>query len=315
MRALFFGTPAIAVPSLEALTEIAEVVGVVCQPDKPAGRGLELKAPPVKERAIALGLEVSQPAKVRTPEFAQWVKDRGADVAVVIAYGRILPPAVLEGPRRGCLNLHASLLPKYRGAAPITWAILRGERETGVCLMQMDEGMDTGPVYAAQALAIGDEMTAEELAREIAALAARVVREDVPRVLAGELVATAQDHAAATMAPLLEKENGRVAWAQGARAVHDHVRGMTPWPGAFTSLHGKTLKVLRTRVAQASGSRGAPGLVIGADKREIEVACGDGTVLLLRAQVEGKKALDATELVGGRAIATGMRLGASEAGR
>ena len=310
MRALFFGTPAIAVPSLEALTEIAEVVGVVCQPDKPAGRGLELKAPPVKERALALGIPVVQPTKVRTPEFAEWVRGMNADVAVVIAYGRILPPAVLEAPKKGCLNLHASLLPKYRGAAPITWCIVRGEPETGVCLMQMDEGMDTGPVFTTHAMPIGEAMTSEELSREIAALAARVVREDVPRVTRGELAATAQDHAAATIAPILEKENGRVAWEQNARAVHDHVRGMTPWPGAFTTLNGKTLKVLRTMVAQQGGSRGEPGLVIAADKRSIEVACGEGTVMIVRAQVEGKKPLDAPELVGGRAIAAGMRLGA-----
>jgi methionyl-tRNA formyltransferase len=308
MRALFFGTPAIAVPSLEALTEIAEVVGVVCQPDKPAGRGLELKAPPVKERALALGVPVVQPTKVRTPDFAEWVKAANADVAVVIAYGRILPPAVLAGPRRGCLNLHASLLPRYRGAAPITWAIVRGEAETGVCLMQMDEGMDTGPVYARHAIPIGEDMTADDLSREIAQLAARVVREDVPRVVAGELEATPQDHAQATLAPILEKENGRIDWSKPARAVHDHVRGMTPWPGAFTTVGGKTLKVLRTRVAEA-GARGEPGRVIAADRKAIEVACGEGSVFVLRAQVEGKKPLDAPELVGGRALAAGMRLG------
>lgn len=310
MRALFFGTPAIAVPSLEALTDIADVVGVVCQPDKPAGRGLELKAPAVKERALALGLSVVQPRKVRTPEFAAWVKDANADVAVVIAYGRILPLEVLGGPRKGCLNLHASLLPRYRGAAPITWAIVQGAAETGVCLMQMDEGMDTGPVYSRHTLPIGEDMTADELSHAVAALAARVVREDVPRVLGGELSAAPQDAASATMAPLLAKEDGRMAWGKTARAVHDHVRGMTPWPGAFTTLNGKTLKVLRTRVGETSGARGEPGLVLAADKRTVEIACGEGTVLLLRAQLEGKKPLDAPELVGGRALATGMRLGA-----
>ncbi len=163
MRALFFGTPSIAVPALEALHAIASVVGVVCQPDKPAGRGLELRAPPVKARALELGLTVVQPAKIRTPELASWVRDAGADVALVIAYGRILPPAVLEGPRRGCLNLHASILPKYRGAAPITWAVVRGEAETGISLMQMDEGMDTGPVFSIHRTPIGPETTADDL--------------------------------------------------------------------------------------------------------------------------------------------------------
>lgn len=185
MRAIFFGTPDIAVPSLEALREVAEVVAVVCQPDRPAGRGLELRAPPVKERALALGFEVVQPEKVKTPEFAAWVEARKADVALVIAYGRILPKAVLEGPRRGCMNLHASLLPRYRGAAPIQWAIVRGETETGVCLMQMDEGMDTGPVFTRRAIPIGRDETAGELGGRLGRLAAELVREDLPRAVAG----------------------------------------------------------------------------------------------------------------------------------
>lgn len=309
MRALFFGTPAIAVPSLDALHGIAEIAGVVCQPDRPAGRGLELKPPPVKVRALELGLSVVQPAKIRTPEFATWVRDAGADVALVIAYGRILPPAVLTAPRHGCVNLHASILPKYRGAAPITWAIVRGERETGIALMQMDEGMDTGPVFTVHTTPIGPDTTADDLALELGSLAARVVRTDLPRVLAGELVATPQDHAAATIAPLLEKQDGRVDWAKPARLVHDHVRGMTSWPGAFTTAQGKTLKVLETRLGVEDGEAGAPGTVVSAGKGGIEVACGRGTVRLLRAQLEGKKALGATDLVGGRAIAAGMVLG------
>jgi methionyl-tRNA formyltransferase len=155
VRALFFGTPAIAVPALEALARVAEIPLVVCQPDRPAGRGLELRAPPVKIRAEALGLRVIQPLKVKTPDFAAEIAAANADVALVIAYGRILPPAVLRAPRRGCMNLHASLLPKYRGAAPITWSIVHGERETGISLMQMDAGMDTGPVFSRHAIPIG----------------------------------------------------------------------------------------------------------------------------------------------------------------
>jgi methionyl-tRNA formyltransferase len=310
MRALFFGTPAIAVPSLDALASVAEIVGVVCQPDRPAGRGLALKAPPVKERALALGLPVHQPAKIRTPEFAAFVRDAQVDVALVIAYGRILPPAVLEAPRRGCVNLHASILPKYRGAAPITWCVVHGEAETGISLMQMDEGMDTGPVYAIHRLAIGAETTADELGVALGALAADVVRADLARVVNGEVPATPQDHAAATMAPMLEKDHGRIAWDRPAAAVHDHVRGMTSWPGAFTTAQGKTLKILESRVGAAEGNAGAPGTVVTAGKQGLEVACGAGTLRILRAQAEGRKPLGAAELVGGRTLTAGMLLGA-----
>jgi methionyl-tRNA formyltransferase len=309
VRALFFGTPAIAVPALEALHAIADVAGVVCQPDKPAGRGLELKPPPVKLRALELGLPVVQPAKVRTPDFAAWVRDAGADLALVIAYGRILPPAVLEGPRRGCFNLHASILPRYRGAAPITWAIVRGEAETGISLMQMDEGMDTGPVFSIHRLPIGPETTADALGLELGQLAAAVVRADLARAVAGELGATPQDHAEATAAPILEKQQGRIVWSGSARAVHDHVRGMTSWPGAFTTVQGKTLKVLESRVGGApTEAGGTPGTVVAASKQGIEVACGEGTLRILKAQMEGKKPLGAADLVAGRTLGAGMVL-------
>lgn len=308
IRALFFGTPAIAVPSLEALASIAEVAGVVCQPDRPSGRGLTLTAPPVKERALALGLTVVQPEKIRTPDFAAWVAERRADVALVIAYGRILPKALLDAPRHGCLNLHASLLPKYRGAAPITWSIAHGEVETGISLMQMDEGMDTGPVFTQHRIPIGPDMTADELAVELGALAAAVVRSDVLRAVSGEIATTPQDEALATAAPLLQKEDGRVDWTRDNRSVHDHVRAMTSWPGAFTHAGGKLLKLLKTAVgADVAGA--PPGTVVAADKRGVEIACGRGTLILLRGQLEGKKALGAQELVSGRAVSAGMVLG------
>ncbi|WP_437751985.1 methionyl-tRNA formyltransferase [Sorangium sp. So ce1389] len=310
MRALFFGTPAIAVPSLEALASIANVVGVVCQPDRPAGRGLELKAPPVKVKAAELGLPVVQPEKIRTPEFAAWVKDAGADVALVIAYGRILPKAVLEAPRRGCMNLHASILPRYRGAAPITWAIVGGEAETGISLMQMDEGMDTGPVYAVHRTPIGPDTTADELAVELGALAARVVREDLRRAVDGEIELTPQDHGAATHAPLLKKEDGRIRWDRSARQIHDHIRGMTSWPGAFTTIDGKALKVLAARVeSEAAREEAPPGTVVMAGRGVVIVACGAGAIQILRAQAEGRKPLAAADLVAGRTLQTGMVLG------
>lgn len=309
VRALFFGTPAIAVPALSALASIAEVSAVVCQPDRPAGRGLALAEPPVKVRARELGIPVVQPEKIRTDEFAAWVREQVADVALVMAYGRILPPTVLEAPRRGCMNLHASLLPKYRGAAPIAWAIVRGEKETGISLMQMDEGCDTGPVYTKRAIPIGENATADDVARELAALAATVVREDLPRAVAGEIAAEPQDHAAATLAPLLKKEDGRIAWDRPAREVHDHIRGMTSWPGAFTTAFGKTLKVLESRVISEKGAAAEPGTVLVADKSGIEVACGAGVLAVVRGQLEGRRALSAPELAAGRAVTKGMKLG------
>ncbi|WP_437323008.1 methionyl-tRNA formyltransferase [Sorangium sp. So ce381] len=310
MRALFFGTPAIAVPSLEALASIADVVGVVCQPDRPAGRGLALKAPPVKVKALELGLPVVQPEKVRTPEFAAWVADARADVALVIAYGRILPKAVLEAPRRGCMNLHASILPRYRGAAPITWAIVGGEAETGISLMQMDEGMDTGPVYAVHRAPIGPDTTADELAIDLGALAARVVREDLRRAVDGALALTPQDHEAATHAALLKKEDGRIRWERSARQIHDHIRGMTSWPGAFTTIDGKPLKVLAARVESEADQAGAPpGTVVMAGRGVVIVACGAGAIQIMRAQAEGRKPLAAADLVAGRTLQTGMVLG------
>jgi methionyl-tRNA formyltransferase len=313
LRAIFFGTPEIAVPSLDALAALADVRLVITQPDKPAGRGLALAAPPVKTRALALGLRVEQPTKVRTPDFAESLRVVDADVAVVIAYGRILPRAVLDAPKRGCVNLHASLLPRWRGAAPIQWCIVHGDRETGISLMQMDDGMDTGPVLATRALAVGESQTAGELAVRLGALAADVVRDELPRVLRGELAAKPQDAERATMAPVLKKEDGRIAFAKRAREVHDLVRGMSPWPGAFTtSRGGAVIKVHRTGVVAEHGETHAPpGTVVVADARDgVHVACGGGGVVaLLEVQAEGKKRVDAQAFANGRGVAVGDVLG------
>lgn len=311
MRALFFGTPAIAVPSLDALASVAEIAGVVCQPDRPAGRGMQkLAVPPVKERAMALGIEVQQPLKIRTPEFDAWVRSKDADVALVIAYGRILPKNILDAPRRGCMNLHASILPKYRGAAPITWAIVNGETETGVALMQMDEGMDTGPVFTQHRIPIASEVTADDLSIALGELAAAVVRQDLARAVAGDIAATPQDHSRATLAPILEKEHGRIDFSKTARRVHDHIRGMTSWPGAFTMVpNDRRFVILASRVVEESGSSAPPGTVVRADKSGVEVACGEGVLEVLRGRIEGRKVLSAAELVAGRTLRKGQVLG------
>ena len=308
MRTVFFGTPAIALPALRALAETTELLAVVCQPDRPAGRGLETTAPPVKQLALELGIEVHQPVKVKTGNLDAWLGERHADVAVVLAYGRILPPAVLAAPRRGCMNLHASLLPRYRGAAPINWAIIAGETKTGVSLMQMDEGMDTGPVYAMRELEIGPDETAGELAERIAELCARVVREDLRPAVDGELALHPQNHAAASLAPLITKEHTRIDWQRPAREIANRVRGLAPRPGAHTVVGGKHLRVTRARVAREAVSAPPGGVVLGIG-REILVGTGSGTLEILRAQLEGKRELAARDLLNGRSIREGDTLG------
>ena len=307
MRAIFLAPPDIAVPSLVALHAIADIVAVICQPDRPAGRGLTLKAPAVKQKALSLGLPVHQPSKVRTRKFARWLTQLNADVAVVIAYGRILPPAVLLAPRRGCINLHASLLPKYRGAAPINWAIVHGETQTGITLMQMDEGCDTGPMLSQHAIDIGPDETAGELYQRLGVLAAKVVQEDLTRAVSGQLSARPQNHAAASHAPMLNKRDGLVDWSTSSAQVHNHIRGMTPWPGAHSTIDGKHFKLLSCRQGQSSGQLAPPGTIIALHQHSIEIACGAGSLLLLRGQVAGRKALDSRQLIAGRTLQENKR--------
>jgi methionyl-tRNA formyltransferase len=306
VRAIFFGTPALSVPSLVALSELAEVAGVVTQPDRPAGRGMKTQAPAVKLAALERGYEVFQPEKVRNGDLLRWVTERDPDVSLVIAYGRILPTDVLDAPRRGSMNLHASLLPKYRGAAPINWAIARGETETGVSLMQMDAGLDTGPVLARESLEIGREETAGELAERIAELAAQVVRTHFARAVRGELVAEPQDERLATHAPIIETDHRRVDFREPAENVRNLVRGMSPAPGAFTTIAGKRLRLARVQDVPVFG--GAPGTVsvVAGTPR---VTTGDGAVEILSAQLEGKREVSGRDLVNGRVLAEGTLLG------
>lgn len=307
MRAVFFGTPAIAVPALRALAEVAEIVGVVCQPDRPAGRGLHLQPPAVKVAALELGFEVHQPVKVRTGTLDQWLAERTPDVALVMAYGRILPPAVLAAPRRGCMNLHASLLPRWRGAAPINWAIAHGDTESGVCLMQMDEGLDTGPVYARLSVAIGPEQTAGELAEQLAATAAQLVRQSLSSAVDGVLDAVPQEHEHATHAPPLQRADGALSFAKPSRDLVNLVRALSPRPGAHTLLNGKALKVAQARLSTLP-TFGEPGLVRILGK-QVFVSTVDGAFELCRAQLEGRKELPAIDLAHGRALKEGDVLG------
>jgi methionyl-tRNA formyltransferase len=309
VRAIFFGTPQLAVPSLEALAEMGEIVRVICQPDKKAGRGMKLRPPPVKARALELGLSVDQPTKVKTPELAESLAALKADVALVVAYGRILPKAVLDAPRRGCVNVHASILPRWRGAAPIQWAVVHGDRKTGVCLMEMDESMDTGPVIAMRKTPIDPDETAGELGARLSLLGAEIVRASLSDYVEGAIGSTPQDHSCATYAPLLKKDDGRIDWLRPARMVHDRVRGMHPWPGAFTELDGARVLIHRTEVRIEERTLAEPGTIVRADGEVgIEVACGQGLIAIRELQLEGKKRMSAGELLAGRRWEPGMHL-------
>ena len=307
MRTVFFGTPEIAVPALEALCGISEVVGVVCQPDRPAGRGLQHRAPPVKAWASDHGLSVVQPEKVRDGALRQWLSERQPDVAIVLAYGRILPPDVLTTPRQGCLNLHASLLPRHRGAAPIQWALMAGDSETGISLMQMDEGLDTGPVFSRHTIGIGATDDNGSLTNRLGQLAATVIVSDLPLVMSGQLTAVPQDSEVATWAPPLKHEDQLLNFAEPAIKLAGTIQGLSPKPGAYTTHRARRLKVLQAQPCDEPVV-GPPGTV-KLSKHQIWVATGSGTLSLLRLQLEGKAVQNASDLVNGRAIAEGERLG------
>lgn len=303
-RIVFMGTPQFAVPSLLACLEVGEVVAVVTQPDKPKGRGQELAAPPVKLEAQQRGLTVLQPAKLRTPPFSEELKRLSPDVVVVTAYGKILPADLLAVPSKGCVNVHGSLLPRFRGAAPIQWAIEAGDAKTGVCLMRMDEGLDTGPVISCREVPIGPDDTSATLHDALAELGGRILKDDLPRYLSGELVPRPQPSEGMVLAPIIEKEEGRLDWRRPAVELERRLRAFTPWPGAFTTLAGGLLKVHRVRVGEGKGE---PGTVLSAGPEGIEVACGQGSLVLLEVQPEGKRRMTAAEFVTGRKLEIGGR--------
>lgn len=304
-RVVFLGTPAFAVLSLVALARAEEVTLVVTNPDRPAGRGRALTAPPVKLEAQRLAIPVFQPRKVRDPESQARIAAERPDLIVVAAYGQILPQAVLDIPRYGCINVHASLLPQYRGAAPINWAIARGETITGVTIMKMDAGMDTGPILHVRRTPIGDDDTAETMIPVLSALGAEALMEVVEKLYGGTLVEVPQDGERATYAPLLKKEHGRIDWSAPARDVRNLIRGMTPWPSAVTTWAGKALKILSASVREGNGE---PGEILAVDPEGVVVACGEGAVLLGEVQPEGGRVMSSREYARGRRIRKGERL-------
>jgi methionyl-tRNA formyltransferase len=308
MRIVFCGTPQFAVPTLAALLDAGDfdVRLVVCQPDRPAGRGLSLTAPAVKQLAVAHGLPVTQPEKIKNnAKFGEQLEAIRPEAIVVVAYGRIIPQWMLELPPLGNINLHASLLPKYRGAAPVQWAIARGETITGVTTIRLDAGLDTGDILRARELPIAQEDTAETLAPKLASLGAALVVETLLGLDSGWIIPQAQDSSTATLAPLLTKEDGLIRFERTATAIWNRLRGFSPWPGAYTSFRGKTLNVWRAWPATASLKPLAPGQ-LQAHGEHLYVGCGQNTTLeLLEVQPQGKKRMTARDFINGYRVKPG----------
>ncbi len=305
MKLVYMGTPEFAVRPLQALVQAGhEVVGVVTRTDKPAGRGRIVAAPAVKQAAHEFGLPLYQPKRVRDPEFIQTLRGIAPEVIIVAAYGQILSKEIIELPKYGCINIHASLLPLYRGAAPINWAIIRGEAETGVTIMQMDERMDTGAILLQERIPIDPDDTAGTLADKLSALGARLIVTALPLIEAGKLLSVNQDDSKATLAPLLKKGDGLIDWKLPAVEIHNRVRGLTPWPGAYTFLDGKMIKLLETQAVR--GNR-EPGVIHPGSWDSLEVGTGEGRLRVLRLQPEGKKVMTAAEFLRGHRGVVGKK--------
>jgi methionyl-tRNA formyltransferase len=300
MRLVFLGTPVFAVPSLERLVAAGhDVLQVITQPDRPLGRGLRMAISPVKHAAFGLRIPVAQPERVRRPEAVEALRTLAPDCMVVVGYGQIIPQSVIDLPPHGIVNVHASLLPKYRGAAPVQWAIANGETRTGVTTMRIDAGLDTGDILLARETEIGPEETAVELGARLAQLGADLLIETLKEIEAGRMVSRRQDSSKATLAPILKKEDGLIDWSRPAESVHNLIRGMQPWPGAFTTFRGQTLRIWRAWVGPASGSA-PPGRFAGLNP--LTVSCGEGALQLLEVQLEGRRVMT------GPAFANGHRL-------
>jgi methionyl-tRNA formyltransferase len=305
MRVVFMGSPEFAVPCLRALAGVHEVVLAVSQPDKPAGRGSQLTAPAVKVAALELGIPVIQPRSAKNGELRDALLASGAELAVVVAYGKILPKAVLDALPRGCINVHASILPRYRGAAPVQWAVIHGEPETGVAIMQLDEGMDTGPVLLERRITIDPHETSGELLARLAPIGAAALLDAMTAIGDGTARPITQDHAAATHAPMLEKTDGLIDFAQPAHAVAARIRGVDPWPGAQALHRAQIVKLFRAvAVARPPGTE-TPGTVIAIDDAGLHVVCGQDVAVIKEIQAPGRKRLTAAQFASGRGIAVG----------
>jgi len=320
MRIVFCGTPSFAVPTLKHLLARPEfeVVGVITQPDRPSGRGQEVSFSPVKEAALAATLPVHQPEKIRAPENERLLQKLAPDCVVIVAYGQIIPARLLPISKLGWINLHASLLPKYRGAAPINWVIVNGETRTGVTTIRIDAGMDTGEMLLQREIEIGARETAPELAARVAESGAPLMAETLRGLAAGTIAPKAQNHAEASYAPMLKKEDGRIDWRRPAMEIYKRMRGFAPWPGAYTTFRGQTCHVWGEPASKAGGLGlpsgavgGAPGTLLG-EKNELYVWCGDATVLRVElVQLEGRKPVKANDFANGARLKSSERFGDS----
>lgn len=309
MRIIFMGTPDFAVGTLEALAAAGhEVVLAVTQPDKPQGRKQILVAPPVKATAEKLGISVFQPKRVREPEALEVLRGYEPELIVVAAFGQILPKELLDLPKYGCINVHASLLPKYRGAAPIQWAILNGDAVTGVTIMRMDVGLDTGDMIAKAEVAISPEDTGGTLFDRLAKTGAKLCVDTIPSIVDGSAVYTPQDEQAATKVGQISKKDGRINFTRSAHAIECQIRGLDPWPSAYTSLGGKTLKLWAAQVSDRQ-TDALPGTVVLVEKDRFGVQTGDGVLICTQVQLEGKKRMSAADFLRGNALEAGSRLG------
>lgn len=313
MRIVFMGTPEFAVPSLDALLRSDDqVVGVVSQPDRPKGRGHQLVAPPVKLVAERAGIPILQPLKIRTPEFLQALAAWRPDLIAVTAFGRILHAPILSLPPMGCVNVHGSLLPQYRGAAPVQWAIINGETETGITTMLMDEGMDTGPMLLQERLEILPDDTTGTLAPRLAELGGRLLVKTIAQLKAGSITPTKQDDARATMAPLLKKEDGLIDWTRNAKSLADRIRGLSPWPGAYTFCGPERWNVWKA-VPRTGPSVDKPGTIVAVNKQAIVVETGEGVLEIREIQTANSKRMSVGQFLAGHRVTAGMQLSSSTA--
>ncbi|MGH9682802.1 MAG: methionyl-tRNA formyltransferase [Candidatus Acidiferrales bacterium] len=312
LRIVYCGTPAFALPALRHLIAQPDfqIEGVVTQPDRPRGRGNLVSSSRVKDAALEAGIAVYQPERIKSESARDYFKRAAPDVVVIVAYGQIIPAALLEIPRLGWVNLHASLLPKYRGAAPVNWAIVNGETRTGVTIMQVEAGLDTGPILMRHETEIGPDETAPQLAARLAETGAPLVAETLRKLAGGELTLSPQDGSQASFAPLLKKDDGRINWSEPAEKIYDRIRGLDPWPGAFTFFREHTCAVWGRPGASLDPSA-RPGVLAIFDG-DVFVACGDGTALRLdRVQLEGRKRVTALEFANGARFAPGERFAAA----
>ena len=309
MKVIFMGTPDFAVGTLEAIIEAGhEVVLVVTQPDKPRGRSGALQFTPVKECAVAHGIEVFQPVKIRLEENVEYLRQYEADIAVVAAFGQILSQSILDMPKYGCINVHASLLPKYRGAAPIQWAVINGDPVTGVTIQQMDIGVDTGDIVAVREVPIDEDETGGGLFDKLAVVGAQLCVEAMEAIADGTAVRTPQNHEEATHVSMISKEFGNIDWKKPAVEIERLIRGLNPWPSAYTKLNGKTFKIWKARAVsenEESGEENVPGTIVRMDKNTLDVQTGDGVLSLLEVQLEGKKRMEIGAFLRGCSVKEG----------